>query len=65
VFSALFNFSFTGWFSAALITQALTMRNFSSSTADLEFYQDRRMADGNPLRLEFYRVAAIFSFRLR
>jgi hypothetical protein len=65
VFSALFNFSFTGWFSTALITQVRTMRNFSSSTADLEFYQDRRMADNNPLRLEFYRVAAIFSFKLR
>ncbi|MDR0656621.1 MAG: hypothetical protein LBG22_09940 [Treponema sp.] len=65
VFSALFNFSFTGWFSTALITQVRTMRNFSSNTADLEFYQDRRMADGNPLRLEFYRVAAIFSFKLR
>jgi hypothetical protein len=63
--SLLLNFGFTDWFSTALITQFRTMRNFSGATSDREFYQDRRMADGNPMRLEFYRVAAILSFKLR
>jgi hypothetical protein len=65
-FSALGNFKINKWFSAALIAQVITKRNFTDATKDNAFYQDRRIADSGPRRhLEFYRVAVIANFKLR
>ncbi|GHV64274.1 hypothetical protein AGMMS49587_16330 [Spirochaetia bacterium] len=65
-FSVLSNFTVNKWFSAALITQFRTRRNFTDATKDLAFYQDRRIGDSGPKRhLEFYRVAVIANFKIR
>jgi hypothetical protein len=65
-FSVLGNFTVNKWFSAALITQFRTRRNFTDATEDKAFYQDRRIVDSGPqYRLEFYRVAVIANFKLR
>jgi hypothetical protein len=61
-FSLLGNFAVTSWLGAALIVQCRTMRNYHDETL---FYQDRRLNRENPLRLEFYRAAAILTFRIR
>ncbi|MDR2480656.1 MAG: hypothetical protein LBD48_15265 [Treponema sp.] len=67
-FSAILNFRINDWFSAALITQCRTRRNYIGLTSKQEeksvYYRNRDLDDDNPLRFEFYRVAAIMTFRL-
>jgi hypothetical protein len=63
-FSAVFNFKVAEKISARLIAQCRTERNFTAATAENEFYQDRRI-ETPAQRLEFYRAAAIMTFRLR
>jgi hypothetical protein len=68
-FSALFNFTITPKISAALIVQTRTMRNFTGLYGEKDrdktyFYQYRVLDRENPLRLEFYRVAAVATFKL-
>ena len=63
-FSAILNFAITKRFSAALITQCRTMRNYTAATQDFEYYRERRLDNSAPLRFEFYRVAAIASFKI-
>jgi len=63
-FSALVNAVFTKWFSTALVAQFRLDRNFINGTGDL-FYQNRVLDQDNPLSFNFYRVAAILSFKLR
>jgi hypothetical protein len=62
IFSILGNFAFTERLNTALIIQCRTMRNFDNEDI---FYQDRLINRSNPIRLEFYRVAAIINFKLR
>ncbi|MDR0402420.1 MAG: hypothetical protein LBH35_02395 [Treponema sp.] len=62
-FSAVFNFTVTGRLSAALIPQWRTVRNYTPATETL-FYQNRILERANPLRLEFYRLAAVLSLKL-
>ncbi|MDR1239309.1 MAG: hypothetical protein LBK27_04275 [Treponema sp.] len=68
IFSGLFNFTITKRFSAALLVQFRTRRNYEDgdrkNTAHY-FYQSRRLDGENPLRLEFYRVAAAMTFVLK
>ncbi|MDR0877610.1 MAG: hypothetical protein LBN21_06120 [Treponema sp.] len=70
LFSALFNFTITPKISAALIVQTKTFRNYTDSTSKIgdrekkTFYQNRVLDTDNPLRLEFYRVAAVATFTL-
>jgi hypothetical protein len=64
-FSALLNFTITDWMGVSLLAQLRTMRNFTSSTKDKDFYQDRQIADSPQRRLEFYRIAAVMKFKLR
>jgi hypothetical protein len=64
-FSALLNFTITPRLEAALLTQFRTRRNFTAGTKNYDFYQDRRIRDSHQRRLEFYRVAAILTFKLR
>jgi hypothetical protein len=64
----LFNFTITDTFSAALIVQFRTRRNYVQGTEDdLRdiFYQKRRIDHADPRYLSFYRVAAILSYRVR
>jgi hypothetical protein len=63
-FSAVFNFKVTEKISARIIAQCRTERNFTAATAENEFYQDRRI-ETPAQRLEFYRVVASMTFRLR
>jgi hypothetical protein len=63
-FSAVFNVTVTDWLSAALIPQWRTVRNYTNADPETLFYQNRNLDRANPLRLEFYRVAAILTFKL-
>jgi hypothetical protein len=63
-FSAIFNFKFSDQFDVTLIPQLRTQRSWTAETKDYEFYQDRRL-DSPERHLEFYRVAAIATFKLR
>jgi hypothetical protein len=64
-FSGVLNFSISPRFGATVITQFRTMRNYTDKNAESIFYQNRHLDDSEPLRLEFYRVAAILSFKVR
>jgi hypothetical protein len=64
-FSALLNFKVTKWMTTSVLTQFQTVRNFTLSTRDNEFYQDRKIADSSQRRLKFFRIVAIAKFRLR
>jgi hypothetical protein len=66
-FSGLFNFTLTKRLDAALIVQCRTRRNYTDGDRDNEnhfFYQDRGLDRENPLRVEFYRVAAVLTMKL-
>jgi len=63
--SNILNFQITERFSIALITQFRSRRNFTNfnyGDDDLH-YQKRELDASNPLRLEFYRVAAMVSYK--
>ncbi|MDR1176297.1 MAG: hypothetical protein LBK83_12615 [Treponema sp.] len=62
-FSAVFNFTVTDRIGAVLIPQWRTVRNYTGSDSDT-FYQNRSLDRAHPLRFEFYRVAAILTFKL-
>ena len=62
-FSAVLNFSITQKFSAALITQLRTRRNFLESNWEDLYYRNRTLDESNPLHLEFYRVAAALTYK--
>ena len=68
-FGPLVNFTITKKFSAALIVQFQTRRNYIEGTEDdlakEVFYQNRRLNTADPRYLTFYRVAAILSYTLR
>jgi hypothetical protein len=67
IFSFLCNFTVTGNLEAALLVQTRTMRNYRDGDRDNSsryYYQYRELDTGNPLRLEFYRVAAVFTYKL-
>jgi hypothetical protein len=68
IFSLLFNFTVTGNLETALIIQTRTMRNYRDgerTNSSRYYYQYRELDTGNPLRLDFYRIAAIFTYKLR
>jgi hypothetical protein len=68
IFSALFNFTITERFGAALIIQTRTRRNYRDGDKANEhhyYYQYREIDSDDPLRLDFYRVAAILTLKLR
>jgi len=58
-------FRFSEKTTMALIAQMRTMRNFTDGTEDYGFYQDRVLDSDDKLRVEFYRVAATVSVKLR
>jgi hypothetical protein len=57
------NFTLTKNLGLTIISQANTVRNFTSDTRDYGFYQDRRITE-DPVRLQFYRLAAILTLVL-
>jgi hypothetical protein len=63
-FSGLFNFVITKKLSAALLVQLRTRRNYDDPRWEDLFYQNRHIGS-KPLRLEFYRAAAILTYTLR
>jgi hypothetical protein len=63
-FSAVFNFTVTDWFDAALIPQWRTVRNYTDPDPEALFYQNRALDRADPIRLEFYRAAVILTFKL-
>jgi len=68
-FSGIFMFGFTEKFGAAIITQFRTRRNFTNfdehaaNEGGVMYYQNRILDTADPLRIEFYRVAAALTYR--
>jgi len=67
-FSGIFNFTITEKFGIALIAQFRTRRNFIGFNEHKDekphlHFQNRILDKSDPLRLEFYRVAAIASYK--
>lgn len=60
IFSALTNWTLTKQLGAALIVQFRTRRNYDDSKL---YYRNRTIDASNPLRLEFYRVAAALTYK--
>jgi len=62
-FSFLLNFSVTKKMDIALITQFWTRRNFLEADWRDLYYRYRTIDSSNPIRLEFYRVAAALTYK--
>ena len=63
IFSGLFNFTVTDSLSAALILQLRTRRNYRETAWSDLYYRNRTLDTSRPLRLEWYRAAAVLSYR--
>ena len=61
-FSGILSFDITRQFSAAVLVQFRTLRNFTEETKDL-YYQNRVLKTDDKLRLEFFRVAAALTYK--
>jgi len=62
-FSGILLFKITEQFEAAVITQFKTHRNYNESNWEDLYYRNRTIDTSNPLRLEFYRVAAALTYK--
>jgi len=62
-FSGIFSFEITEQFGVAVLAQFKTRRNFLESNWEDLHYQSRTLNKDDPLRLEFYRVAAAITYR--
>jgi len=62
-FSGVLNFSIIEKFGIMLIAQLRTRRNFEQSNWQDLYYRNRILNNSNPLRLEFYRVATILTYK--
>lgn len=62
-FGPMLNFAVTKNFSAAILAQCRTVRNFTAQTEGYGFYQARRL-DDDELRVEFYRAALNVTVKL-
>jgi hypothetical protein len=63
-FSSIFNFPVTSQFNIALLAQLRTARRFLEANYQDLHYRNRTIDSSRPLRLEFYRVAAVLTYRL-
>jgi len=61
-YSGILSFAVTEQFGIAVLAQLRTRRNYTEATKDLH-YQSRVLNASNPRCLEFYRVAAAFSYK--
>ena len=62
-FSAVLNFTVHRQFDITMITQFRTMRNYLEDNWKDLYYRNRTLDTSNPLRLEFYRVAAVLTYK--
>jgi len=62
-FSAIFGFTFTERLGLNVLTQFRTRRNYLESNWEDLYYRNRTIDNSNPLRLEFYRVAAALTYK--
>ncbi len=62
-FGALVQFNLGSGVSLAVVGQLKLWRNFTDSTANYAFYQDRVIDQNEPFRLEFYRIAVAFGIK--
>ena len=62
-FSPILNFAITKKFSATLITQLRTRKNYLESDWEELYYRNRTVDNSRPLHLEFYRVAAVLTYK--
>jgi hypothetical protein len=62
-FSGILNFDISKQIDVAMITQFKTRRNFLESNWEDLHYQKRTVNTSNSQDLEFYRVAAILTYR--
>ena len=67
-FSCILSFEITEQFGIALITQLRTRRNFTNfnekkDSLDSMYFQNRQLDTSNPQRLEFYRIAAVATYK--
>jgi hypothetical protein len=68
IFSLLFNFTVLKNLDAALIIQTRTRRNYRDgdrANSGHYYYQYRELDTDDPIRLDFYRVAAVFTYKLQ
>jgi len=63
VFSTLFHFSPAPQFGISFFVQFHTQRNFLEPDWRDLYYRNRTLDNSNPVRLQFHRVAAVFSYR--
>ncbi|MCL2765445.1 MAG: hypothetical protein FWD40_09240 [Treponema sp.] len=63
IFSCVFNFSVTNYLDITLLTQCRTRRNFIESNWNDLYYRSRTVDTSNPVHLEFYRIAAVVTYR--
>ncbi len=66
VMGAIFNFKFSDTWSLATLAQLKTVRNFIASAGEDEYgyYRNRIVDTADPLRIEFYRLAGIVTWKL-
>ena len=62
-FSGILNFAIVKQFDVTVITQFKTVRNYTDKNWEKLYYRNRTLDTSNPMRLEFYRVAAVLTFK--
>ena len=63
-FSGIVNFTLNKRLDLTLLTQFRTRRNYQETDWEDLYYRNRTIDRSKPQRLEFYRVAAVLSFKL-
>ncbi|MDR2702595.1 MAG: hypothetical protein LBB72_09200 [Spirochaetaceae bacterium] len=61
-FSGVFNFVITKQINLTLIAQCRTRKNYQESNWQDLYYRNRTIDNSSPLHLEFYRIAAAFTY---
>jgi len=62
-FSSILSFTFTEQLGLNVLTQFRTRRNYLESNWEDLYYRNRTIDNSDPLRLEFYRVAAALTYK--
>jgi hypothetical protein len=63
-FSCLLNFTITKKIELAFLTQFWTRRNYLEENSRNLYYRNLTLDKSDPIRLEFYRIGAIFTYKL-
>jgi hypothetical protein len=62
-FSGLFSFTVTKRIGAVLLVQCRTRRNYTDTNWEDLYYRNRHIDNSNPISLEFYRAAAVLTYK--